>query len=350
MKKSALFLLFLPAIAFLMALSGCNPSEPPKLKITAGDSELLYVVGLDEWNGNTYSSGDNFTFIMQDNSLSDLPRVALGETISIEFDGKAPDSVKLTDHVLASDGTHTFTVEKANGTHTFAVESTIDIAFSKGKGSFTLGKNWTAALGSSDDMPDASIRGFRLVCTWGDNECEYAFIIRSDPPTISTGPESTAGDTSAEQMPDDFDFTLGYGLLSKDNIDTYDDTLTKDLVMDGTETIPFVIPKDKIQELYAAFREYEISELPDDLNAYAMSIGEKPSAVVGGGGLASEFILTYTCNHETRTIIYNGGEKWDTAGPPETHERFLGFFEVVSEYVHGTEEYQNMSPANGGYL
>jgi len=28
--------------------------------------------------------------------------------------------------------------------------------------------------------PGSTIKGYRLVCSWGGNECEYAFIIRSD--------------------------------------------------------------------------------------------------------------------------------------------------------------------------
>ena len=25
-----------------------------------------------------------------------------------------------------------------------------------------------------------TLRGFRLICTWGENECEYVFVIRTD--------------------------------------------------------------------------------------------------------------------------------------------------------------------------
>ncbi|MDR1184778.1 MAG: hypothetical protein LBK67_08280 [Coriobacteriales bacterium] len=343
-----LFLLFLLATGLLIALSGCNPSEPPKPKITAGDSELPYVIGLNKWNGSAYDKEDNFILIMRDNPATDMPYVASGETISIEFDGKMPDSVKLTDHILRSDGTHTFAVEKANGTHTFAVERTIDIDFSKGKGSFILDENRSASLGSSDDMFDASIRGFRLVCSWGDNECEYAFIIRSDPPMTSTGSEGTADDVLVDHMPDDFDFVLDYGVLSKNSIDTYNDTFTKDLVTNGTETISFAIPVDKMQELYAAFREYEISELPDDLNAYAaLFIEEESMSTVLP---ASQFVLTYTCDNEIRTITYDAGTRWTTEDPLDPWTRLFGFVEVVCEYIYGTEEYQNMSPAEGGYL
>ena len=33
---------------------------------------------------------------------------------------------------------------------------------------------------SKDYEPENTIRGFKLICSWGDNECEYGFIITSD--------------------------------------------------------------------------------------------------------------------------------------------------------------------------
>ena len=58
----------------------------------------------------------------------------------------------------------------------------IPIEFKNGKGSFVLVSNPAALLSSasSDYEPGAIIRGFRLICEWGENECESVFIIRSD--------------------------------------------------------------------------------------------------------------------------------------------------------------------------
>jgi hypothetical protein len=151
-------------------------SEPSSLQITVGKSVLSYVVGLNQWNESEYDREDNFKLIMKGVLASDLPLIELGETISIEFLGQVPDSTMLTECLLQSDGTQKFTIE-----------DTIDIDFSSGQGSFILEKNMSVAFSSNsaDFMPGASIRGFRLICKWGNNECEYAFVIRSDPPFTS---------------------------------------------------------------------------------------------------------------------------------------------------------------------
>ena len=48
--------------------------------------------------------------------------------------------------------------------------------------SFKLERHWAALLSSSseDYKNGNTLRGFRLLCTWGENQCEYAFVIRTD--------------------------------------------------------------------------------------------------------------------------------------------------------------------------
>jgi hypothetical protein len=156
----------------------------------------------------------------------------------------------------------------------------------------------------------------------------------------STDPEST----TLGQMPSDFNFALDYGIGGKNNVDTYNGTFTKDLVINGTETIQFVIPADKMQEIYTAFMEYKIPDLPDNINAH-VSIEEEMLHIIP----ANNYAFSYTCNNETRTIICDDGGPWNTSGPSELRDRLVDFVDFVREYIHGTEEYQNMSPSEGGY-
>lgn len=56
------------------------------------------------------------------------------------------------------------------------------VGFDQGTAAFTLDENFLvyASSASEDYEPGAIIRGFRLVCTWGDNTQEVAFVIRTD--------------------------------------------------------------------------------------------------------------------------------------------------------------------------
>ena len=134
---------------------------------------------------------------------------------------------------------------------------------------------------------------------------------------------------------DNFNFTLNFGCDDGINcIDTYNGKFTKDLIL-GTETIDFIIPEDKMREIYDAFIKYNIAELPNDVSGVDAM---RPKYV---------YILKYTWGNETRTIIC---DPVNTQKAPETHIRLVKFADMITEYIYGTEEYQNMSPANGGYL
>ena len=186
MKKIILLICLICIFGLLPACGGPDNSGPPGLKVTSGGIAISSVVGLNRWDGSLYDREDNFKVIMKDIAVSDLPYIHLGKSINIAFSGKAPDSATLTDHILRPDGRQKFTD---------ATVETIDITFRSGKGAFTLEKNWATAFSSdsSDYLPGASIRGFRLVCRWGGNEYEYAFIIRSDAAILFSVEEEPAG-------------------------------------------------------------------------------------------------------------------------------------------------------------
>lgn len=172
MKNLVLSSLF---IVFIILLSGCNTkmSEPPQIEITTGDTSIEYVVGLNQWNGTMYDREGTFQSIMKNTSVTDLPYIHLNEEFHIQFKGTAPDTIKLLDYVLDSTG---------NAKYTDKEIQTIPFQLNNKKGSFVLGTHAASGLSSNsaDYEPGASIRGFRLTCTWGDNESEYAFVIRSD--------------------------------------------------------------------------------------------------------------------------------------------------------------------------
>lgn len=150
-----------------------NMLVPPKISITTAGTEINYVVGLSQWNNAIYDREGTFQTIMQGKSKTDLPYIKLNQEFQIAFNGTAPDSVKLEDYILQPNG---------NARYSEREVQTIPIELKNGQGSFVLNANPAAFLSSasSDYEPGASIRGFRLTCQWGKNECEYAFIIRSD--------------------------------------------------------------------------------------------------------------------------------------------------------------------------
>lgn len=106
-------------------------------------------------------------------------------------------------------------------------------------------------------------------------------------------------------VPSDFNFSINFGYIdAKNRIDTYKKTFTKDLIMDGTKTVSFTIPPEEMEIIYAAFKKYKISELPNDINAGA---ADGAQTIVVARTPEYRYSLTYTCNNETKTVVCNDG-------------------------------------------
>lgn len=148
-----------------------NPEEPPELRVTVNSFEIMDVMGKNTWNNAKYDREDMFKVFASGNE--ELLYVPLGERIVMEFPGRTPDAVKLEDYVLDKDGNITYTDGKIN---------VVDIQMLGNKVEFDLIKNNAVYLSSisSDYEAGESIRGFRLTCSWGKDECEYAFMLRTD--------------------------------------------------------------------------------------------------------------------------------------------------------------------------
>ncbi|MDR3072694.1 MAG: hypothetical protein LBU41_04300 [Clostridiales Family XIII bacterium] len=171
--KRAIATFFSVVLLFCFVLSACVQDSPPEMVVKSGSMDIPTSVGLNKWNGGVVDREDNFKVLMKEKTRTDLPYIKVGEIISIELDGTAPDSVILTDSVL-----------NENGGNKYGDVTTedIQITFKNRKAEFELKTNMASLLSSNseDYLPGNLIRGFKMTCKWAENECEYAFIIRSD--------------------------------------------------------------------------------------------------------------------------------------------------------------------------
>lgn len=168
----ALLLCLTPISILAETTSSAQMVAPPSLRVMSGDIELPSTVGLTRWGGAEIKRAD--TLVSLTKQQTELPYVALLSTITLTLDGPAPDSVTIDDYILNPDGT-----EKYSSNVPIQVEG---LTFNDGTGSFVLPENMLAMFSSvsGDYAPGATIRGFKMRCMWGDDECEYAFMFRTD--------------------------------------------------------------------------------------------------------------------------------------------------------------------------
>ena len=173
MKKIKVTIIFMILIIllFIVCTSEKSPKEPPNITITIGDKEIKYIIAKNQWDGAKYDREDTFKTILKKDSEADISYIEIGKTVVISFNNYPPTKFTVYDILIDKNGNQMYSNKEITN---------VPIELKKGKYSFEVKKHPASFLSSKHEENKIDIRGFRIIASWGENECEYAFIIRTD--------------------------------------------------------------------------------------------------------------------------------------------------------------------------
>ncbi len=167
MRKIVVFI----SLVLTIIIVGCTSNsmkEPPEISINIGDKEIEYVSAKNKWDGSVYDREDTFITILKDQK--DIPVFKTDSIAEVTFKGKLPDKFIVSDILIDENGRQIYTYKEIRNVQ----------AVSQGnKYTFEIGYNYASALSSYYEPDKKDIRGFRMIASWGENECEYAFVIKT---------------------------------------------------------------------------------------------------------------------------------------------------------------------------
>lgn len=171
-KKILLFILFLLLIIMSTLIpAGCSSNfiqEPPEISIVIGGKQIEYVSAKNKWDGNVYDREDTFITILK--GQKDIPIFENGSIAEITFKNNPPNKFTVSDILINEEGKQIYTNKEIKN---------IPVELKNGKCTFEIEYNLASALSSSYEPNKKDIRGFRMIAYWGENECEYAFVIKT---------------------------------------------------------------------------------------------------------------------------------------------------------------------------
>ncbi|MDQ0878854.1 hypothetical protein QFZ77_007513 [Paenibacillus sp. V4I3] len=138
-------------------------------------------------------------------------------------------------------------------------------------------------------------------------------------------------------MPTDFDFAVrfGYGEITKNEINTYQDTVTKDLIMNGDITAKITFTLEEMRSIYENMREINImgtKELvPTNKNCSSIPYNEDSWKISVDG--------------ETKTFTWSD-KNCDVTSDAK---QLLGLRTFIQHIVAGKDSYKELPKAEGGY-
>lgn len=158
-------------LSTVFCLTGCTGrvSEPPDAQVTAsvegGELPLTWTVGLNQWDSVSYDREDVLESLMENQSAQAVSQVPEGTQLTISLAQRVPDEASLTVVVLNEDGT----VRQEGEAQTVTWETAQD----------GCQLSLTVERPTGADSPEGELLlGYRLLCTWQENSCEYGFVLR----------------------------------------------------------------------------------------------------------------------------------------------------------------------------
>ncbi|WP_054955103.1 hypothetical protein [Paenibacillus dakarensis] len=140
-----------------------------------------------------------------------------------------------------------------------------------------------------------------------------------------------------ESMPGDFDFkvSFGYGETQKNEINTYEGTVTKDLIAKGTAAANITFDEQEKRQIYDKMKEMDIMNIQD-------LVPSNPNC------------SKVPYNEDEWRITVNGNIKmmsWSDKNCEISNDanQLLELRNEIFEMVQGKEAYQTLPAAEGGY-
>jgi hypothetical protein len=138
----------------------------------------------------------------------------------------------------------------------------------------------------------------------------------------------------------DFNLKLRYGILSRNELNTYRNTYTKDLILDGTITIHFVLSAKEFQQIRNKMDEIDFVSYPDTFVA------------VTNDTLLGMVTPNPTYEFEVKESSSIKRLYWNDAiisqNPKATKLREL--ITLIQTIIESNPMYLKLPPARGGYM
>lgn len=148
-----------------------------------------------------------------------------------------------------------------------------------------------------------------------------------------------------EVIPDDFNIVLKYGVRPKNVIDTFEGTISKDMIIEDTITISYKFTDLQLESIYSTLQSISIEKYP---NFFVSPYKQSEIREYGGEDPYIIYDLYYMFNGE----LYN--VRWEDSYPGISLEDHMGddlrsALNNIIDIIEDLEEYKKLPEPNSGY-
>ncbi|SDM90552.1 hypothetical protein SAMN05518871_102529 [Psychrobacillus sp. OK028] len=155
---------------------------------------------------------------------------------------------------------------------------------------------------------------------------------------ISKNGTNSTTQNMPKNMPEDFDFYIQFGVQKKNEVNTFKDTVTKDLIADGIATTELILTEEEMKNIYEKMQEINIVETkeftPEPINGTVCM--QEPY---------EEDVWKIMINGESFTHVISG----KYCEPTNEAKQLVELRNYVLNIIKSKDEYKSLPVSNGGY-
>lgn len=142
----------------------------------------------------------------------------------------------------------------------------------------------------------------------------------------------------------DFDIRYTFGIEPRNIYDTYENTITKDLVSNGSRSISFEPSEEDLQKIYNKIVELDLMSVDKEMTDSVLTTSDERYTVTP----LTKYSIQFTMKGET---YYVSGDATANAHRTTNDEanRFMEFVTFMNEIYYATPEYAKLPEAVGAY-
>ena len=138
-----------------------------------------------------------------------------------------------------------------------------------------------------------------------------------------------------------FNLIFKYGVMARNEVDTFQGTYTKDMIIDPSITVKLSLSEEEMDRIYQKMVEIDFFDYPDRFSVPIPSDG--PIGIVTP---YSSYYFKVEYNSQVKELWWDD----EITNPDEKADRLRELIELIRDIVESKEEYKKLPEPRSGYL
>lgn len=149
----------------------------------------------------------------------------------------------------------------------------------------------------------------------------------------------SCSDSGTSPQSRNFNLKFSYGVNARNVLNTFHDTYTKDLIMDGTTTVSFTLPDSQLQRISSKMSEINFFNYPD---TFVVHTGDTVGIITPH----STYIFHVVNNSAVKDLYWSDS----IIGQESAAAKLRELITLIENIIQTNPKYSQLPPARGSYL